>query len=125
MGAHSTTPDEQILEYIRANISDQTYQEMADSCECSLSKISTLIRKWKESGEFEDWLFEKYFKLHRQMETLDPQLAYKGILRLVERHVTQKIKTESKVEIEVGDQFKDLVRRLLGDHVMPDPKPTD
>jgi len=85
--------------------------------EISYYQLTRIAREWKETGGYEDWLFETWFHLHRIIEDKDPSLAYKRVSSLMEKLITRKYKhqVDGKVKLEASDKVKELVRGLFAE----------
>jgi len=107
-------PPDKRLEIIKREFPrGTTQQQIADMCEVSRKTISKDIKKWRESGGFEEWLQEEFLELHREVKGDDVKTAYKEISKLVARSMTQKseakveAKTEHKVNVSFHQDMKD------------------
>lgn len=74
----------------------RTIEEIAGECGVDEKTIDRDLKAWMNKGGFEDWLNKEFFRLHRKAEEEDVLEAYKAVVRLKERYITQKIQQDIK-----------------------------
>ena len=68
-----------------------TQQQIADRCGVSRQTITRQIRRWRESGGFEEWLFDTWMRLFGRIEEEDVKLAFNNVTRLLEKFMRRRI----------------------------------
>jgi len=120
-----------VLKHIKNKIGELSYGKMAEEFnredrgfEVSVYQLIRLAREWKEGGGYEDWLFERWFYLHKLVEDSNHELAYKRVSTLMEKLITRKYshKVDGKVKIEASDKVKELMRGLFAEERVEPPE---
>jgi len=94
-GQRPRLPPTKRLEIIKRELPKGTSQDrIAEFCGVTTRTIRRDIRRWRETGGFEEWLQEEFFRLHNSVRDEEEVIAYKTIARLLERTLTQKVKAE-------------------------------
>ncbi len=113
-----------VQKHIKNRIGEVTYAVMTEEFnkedrgfEVSVYQVVRIAREWKETGGYEDWLFERWFYLHKQVEDTNVELAYKRVSTLMEKLITRKYshRIDGKVELEASDKIMELVRELYAE----------
>ena len=102
---------EERLEIIRLNIG-KSYSQLAKLCKCSLTTVTRDLRKWREGGGFEEFLYDEFHRLHEIVSEEDPSTSYKTVAALLGKHITRKI--EAGVTLDFGDKFTALMKNTFG-----------
>ena len=76
-----------------------TYQKIASECKVTERTINRDVKKWVQSGAFEEWIKEEWLRLHGVMLKGYPDLAYKEVSRLVGRMLTRKVESKHIEEV--------------------------
>jgi len=122
-----------VLKHIKNRIGEVSYAVMVKEFnaedrgfEVSVYQFIKIAREWKEGGGYEDWLFERWFYLHKQIEDTNVELAYKRVSALMEKLITRKYshKVDGKVELEASDKLKELVREIYAEKRGEPPEPS-
>jgi hypothetical protein len=99
----TSLPQIKRLEIIKQELPKGTAKgRIAQLCNVRRETISRDIRHWKQSGGFEEWLQEEFFKLHSMVKQGEPTKAYQIIARLLERTLTRKVESH----IRGGQELK-------------------
>ncbi len=113
-----------VLKFYKNNLGDLSRGKMVEKFnsedrgyDVSYYQLTRIAREWKETGGYEDWLFERWFYLHKIVEESDVTLAYKRVSSLMEKLITRKYshKVDGKVKLEASDKVKELVRGLFAE----------
>ena len=107
-----------LIEYARPKLGRVTYAEMLtgfveeSGIEPSLYQLIRVIREWKESGGYEDWLFSRWFYLFKKMEEDEPKEAFRAVTRLLEKLFVKKYKhqIDGQVNFEASKEFMNFLR---------------
>ena len=90
-------PTEARLEIIKRGLLEGwTQDKIADECGVCRETISRDVRAWKITGGLETWVRGKFHDMQDRAEEKDFMGAYREIMKLVARTMTQR--TEAKVE---------------------------
>jgi len=86
----------------------KTYQDIATVCGVTERTIRRDITEWEESGGFEEWLLNEFFRLHSQKGEGDWKTRYRVVSRLLEKTLKQKIEAdvEGNIVIKAWDLGK-------------------
>jgi hypothetical protein len=79
-------------------LSGKTLQEIAEECGVGIATIHRDLKAWRDSGGFELWLTEEFYRLHGQVKGTDPTTAYREISNLLGRTITQRQKVEGELK---------------------------
>ena len=113
-----------VLKFYKTYLGEFSYAKMTEKFnkedrgfEVSVYQIVRIARQWKETGGYEDWLFERWFYLHKQIEDKNAELAYKRVSSLIEKLITRKYshKVDGKVQLEASEKFVALVRDIYAE----------
>jgi len=116
-----TTPFEpaERLAIIKQNIG-LSYGELAKKCRCSYSTIYNDMRKWREQGGFEEYLYEEFHRLHVVVSNEAPDVAYKVIASLLSKTIAKKV--EAGITVDIGPRFTAAMRDTFGLELDEQPK---
>ena len=104
-------PPEKRLQIIQQELPKGTSKgQIAEICGVRQETISRDMRKWKQTGGFEEWLNEEFFKLHSSVKQAEPTNAYQTISRLLEKTLTKKVEEHitggQELKISIVDEVE-------------------
>jgi len=84
---------------IKGLLEDKTHEQIAAIIGVTRATVERDLRAWRETGGFEEWVDEEFFRLHSKVRTEDEKLAYKTIARFKERILARKQEIEAKGDL--------------------------
>ncbi len=99
------------LAIIRMNVG-QGYLKLAELCKCSYSTIYNDMRKWREQGGFEEFVYQEFFDLHAIARNEDPVATYRVLAGIVSKMQARKI--EVGITHDIGPKFAKAMKETFG-----------
>lgn len=71
--------------------------EIAEEMGVSEPTVYRLLRKWRESGGFEEWLHEEWVRSYGEVRQIDPTVSFRELSGLLGKHIRQKMDVDASV----------------------------
>ena len=80
--------------------------QIAEHCGVKNKTIDRDLAKFRNSGEFEEWLKEEWMRIHHIIIHEDPTEAYRNLTKLVSTMLTRRI--EKRLEVTEQVDIRDI-----------------
>ena len=100
---------------------------IAEECGVTEKTIDRDLKKWRQSGDFVDWIKQEWVRLHHVVVTENPVEAYRQLTRLLgqtfirKMEVKKEIKTEHRTDIHILlERYEEVIERAANRNLPKD-----